>query len=86
MIDNICVLFFNSNKYFNSYNEAYFNSKKPGCDKTIYYVFTPTMQRYKRVCELENAYRKYFQKHFSCTYFDFKNKEMVNQLNLFKEV
>lgn len=85
MIDDILVLYENSGKYFGSYSTAFMNSRKPGCKKEVYYVFTPTMQRCRRVCELENLYRKYFAKH-NCTYYDFKNKTMIEQLNLLKDM
>lgn len=86
MIDDIFVLFENSGKYFSSYKYAYLNSLNAGSNKQVYYVFTPTMQRCKRVCELENLYRKYFRENYDCSYFDMKTKTMVNQLNIFKEV
>lgn len=85
MIDDILVIYENSGKYFGSYNTAYMNSRRSGADKKVYYVFTPTMQRCRRVCELQNIYNRYFKKHFSCTYFDFSNKTMVEQLNIFKD-
>lgn len=85
MIDDILVIYENSGKYFGSYYSAFMNGKRPGSKKEVYYVFTPTMQKCRRVCELENLYRKYFSKHH-CTYYDFKNKTEIEQLNLLKEV
>lgn len=85
-IDNIFLLYENSEKYFTSYDAAYFNSKKPFQQKTVYYVFTPTMQRFKRVCELENASRKYFQKTVDCDFYNIFTKTGSKQLKLIGEV
>lgn len=85
MIDDVFVIYENSNKYFGSYDIAYYNSRRPGSDKTVYYVFTPTMQRCKRVGELEKLCRDYFDKN-DCTYLDVFNKVIYKQLNLLKEV
>lgn len=85
-VDNIFVLYENSEKYFKSYEEAYFNSKKPFMNKTVYYVFTPTMQKYKRVCELEKACRDYFNRVADCDYLDLFTGQSFKQIKLFKEV
>lgn len=85
-VDDIFVVYMNSNKAFKSYDEAYFNSKKPCMDKTVYYVFTPTMQRFKRVCELEKACRDYFQKVADCDYLDIITGQAYTQLKLIKEI
>lgn len=85
-VDNIFLLYCNSDKYFPSYEAAYFNSKKPLQSKQVFYVFTPTMQRFKRVCELENAARKYFNKVCDCDYFDIFTKKGIKQLNLIGEI
>lgn len=85
MIDEIFVLYENSGEIFPTYNKAYFNSKKPFKKKQVYYIFTPTMTRYKRVGELENAYRRYFLNRIGCEYFDIKNKFGVSQLKLIGE-
>lgn len=82
MIDEIFVLYENSGKYFNSYNNAYFNSKNAGCDRQVYYVFTPTMQKFKRVYELENACREYLRNCYDCDYLDIITKVRTKQLRL----
>lgn len=85
-IDNIFLLYENSGKHFNSYEQAYFNSKKIGSDKQVYYVFTPTMQKFKRVCEIENACKKYFNNVADCDYLNIITGDSVKQLKLIKEV
>lgn len=85
-VDNIYILFENSSKYFKSYDEAYFNSKKPFQDKRVYYVFTPTMQRFKRVCEIENACRNYFRNVADCDYFDIITGQSSKQLKFIEEI
>lgn len=83
-IDEVFILFKNSGKYFSTYEEAFKNGKyKPGQEKQVYYVFTPTMQEVKRVSELENVARKYFNKTFDCDYFDIFRKQLVKQFKLF---
>lgn len=84
-VDEIFVLYKNGEKYFNSYAAAYFNSKKPCMPKTVYYVFTPTMQEFKRVGELENACRKYFNHVADCDYFDIITKQSFKQLKIIGE-
>ena len=78
MIDDIFVVYENSGKYFANYNVAYYNSKKPGNNSRVYYVFTPTMQKVKTVPELENLYRNYF----NADYFDINKKEFTTQLSI----
>lgn len=85
-VDNIFILYENSEKLFNSYDEAYFNSKKPFQLKSVYYVFTPTMQKFKRVCELEKACRDYFRKTADCDYLDIITGQCITQMKLFKEI
>lgn len=85
-IDEIFLLYENSGKYFKSYDEAYYNSKKPGQLKQVYYVFTPTMQRFKRVCEIENGARKYFNKVANCDFYNIFTKQGSKQLKLIGEV
>lgn len=82
MIDEIFVIYENSGKCFSSYNSAYFNSKNPGCDRQVYYIFTPTMQRFKRVSELENACRQYLLNSYDCDYIDIISKIRTKQLKL----
>ena len=85
-VDEIFVLYKNGEKYFKSYEEAYFNSKKPFMPKGVFYVFTPTMQEYKRVCELENAVRKYFNRVADCDFYDIISKQSFKQLRLIGEI
>lgn len=85
-VDEIFILYENSEKYFKSYDEAYFNSKKPFQQKSVYYVFTPTMQKYKRVCELEKCCRDYFNKVADCDYLDIITGQKITQMKLFKEI
>lgn len=84
-VDEIFVLYKNSGKYFKSYEEAYFNSRKPCMNKQVYYVFTPTMLEYKRVGELENASRKYFNKVADCDFYDIVHRQSFKQLRLIGE-
>ena len=81
-VDEIFLMYENSEKYFKSYEEAYFNSKKPFQQKQVYYVFTPTMQKFKRVCELEKAVRDYFKNTVDCDYFDIFRHVGSKQLKL----
>lgn len=85
-VDEIFILYENSDKYFKSYDDAYYNSKKPLQQKTVYYVFTPTMQRCKRVCELEKLCRDYFNKAYDCDYLDIITGQAITQMKLFKEI
>lgn len=86
MIDDIFVLYENSGQYFSSYDNAFYNSKNAGRSRVVYYVFTPTMQKFKKVCELENAYRKYFSKVIDCDFYNIFTKKGTKQLKLIKEV
>lgn len=85
-VDSIFVLYENSGKYFKSYEEAYFNSVKPMQQKQVHYVFTPTMQKYKRVGEIENASRQYFNRVSGCDYFNIFTRQGSKQLNLIGEL
>lgn len=85
-LDEIYVLYENSGKYFKSYDEAYYNSKKPFMLKGVNYVFTPTMQKFKRVCELENACRSYFNRIADCDYLNVITGQSNKQIKLFMEV
>lgn len=85
-VDSIFILYENSDKYFKSYDEAYYNSKKPFQQKTVNYVFTPTMVKYKRVCELEKACRDYFNRVSDCDYLDIITGQSFKQLKFIKEV
>lgn len=86
MIDNIFVIYKNSDKFFPTYDDAWKNSRKPFQQKQVYYVFTPTMQECKRVSELENLYRKYFNKTVDCDFYDIINKKGTKQLKLIGEL
>lgn len=86
LVDEIFVMYENSEKYFKSYDEAYYNSKKPFQNKIVYYVFTPTMQKFKRVCELEKSCRDYFNKVADCDYLDIITGKSSKQMKLFTEV
>lgn len=85
-VDNIFILYENSSKIFKSYSEAYFNSKQPFQDKRVFYVFTPTMQRFQRVCEIEKACRDYFINVADCDYFDIITGVYSKQLKLIEEI
>lgn len=86
LVDEIFLLYENSEKYFKSYYDAYCNSKKPMQQKQIYYVFTPTMQKFKRVCEIEKCCRDYFKNTTDCDFFDIFRGTGSSQLKLFKEI
>ena len=81
-VDEIFVLYKNSEKYFSTYEQAYFNSRRPGMSKHIFYVFTPTMQQCKRVCELEKLCRDYFNKTADCDYLDIITGVSIKQLKI----
>lgn len=85
MIDLDYVSFENNGKLFPTYAQAYYNGRNCG-NCRVYYYFTLTGQKFKRVCELENAFRKYCQLRTGFDYFDFKNNLGVKQLNLIGEV
>lgn len=85
-VDNIFLLFENSGQYFKSYDEAYYNSRKPGMLKPVYYVFTPTMQKFKRVCEIEKCCRDYFNKVSGCDFYNIFTGEGSKQLKLIGEI
>lgn len=84
-IDNIFLLFENTGKYFPTYEQAYFNSKKPMMDKTVKYVFTPTMCSFKRVGEIERHAREYFNRVADCDFYDIFRKEGSKQLKIIGE-
>lgn len=67
-LDQIFVSYENSGKLFPSYEKAYFHGKTIGKEKTVYYIFTPTGERCKRVGELERVARRYFNKSFDCDF------------------
>ena len=81
-IDNIYLLYENSNKIFPTYNEAYFNGKKVGLEKTVYYIFTPTMRKFKYVKDLYKHSQEYFKNSFDTDYLDIISKRMYKQLKL----
>lgn len=85
-VDDIFLLYENSGKHFPTYEQAYFNSKKPFQQKQVYYVFTPTMQKCKRVCELENVARKYFNKAYDLDYLDIITGKGSKQLKIMEGV
>lgn len=84
-IDEIFLLFENSGKYFKSYDEAFNNSRKPFQEKQVFYVFTPTMQRFKRVGEIERACRNYFNKAVDCDFYNIFTGEGSKQLKFIGE-
>lgn len=84
-VDRIFILYENSGKYFKSYEEAYFNTKKPFAQKTVNYVFTPTMCKYRRVSELESASKEYFNRVSGCDFYDIVHRVGTKQLNLLGE-
>ncbi|UPW41783.1 hypothetical protein [Peromfec virus RodF7_10] len=81
-VDRIFILYENTGKYFKSYEEAYFNTRKPRMQKTVYYVFTPTMCKYKTVSELEKASKDYFNRVFNCDFYDIIHRVGSKQLSL----
>ena len=85
-VDDIFLLYENSEKYFRTYDEAYYNSKKIGQNRQVYYVFTPTMQRFKRVCEIEKCCRDYFKNTTDCDFYDIFRGQGTSQLKLFEEI
>lgn len=84
-VDEIFLLYENSGKYFKTYNDAWRNSRKPLQEKQVYYVFTPTMYRYKRVGEIERASQNYFRKTSDCDFYNIFTGESSKQLRLFGE-
>lgn len=84
-VDKIFLVYENNGKIFNSYAEAY-NYSRRFTNKCIYYVFTPTMQRFKRVCEVEKACRDYFKGVTGFEYYNIFTNEGCQQLSLLKEV
>lgn len=81
-IDDIFLLYENNDKYFPTYELAYFNSKRAGSSKRVNYVFTPTMAKYKRVCEIEKACRDYFNEVIDCDFYNIFNKTGYKQLQI----
>lgn len=81
-VDEIYVLYKNSDKFFKTYSQAYFNSKQPFAKKQIFYVFTPTMQECLKVSELESIAKNYFLQTADCDFFDIVNKFSSKQLKL----
>lgn len=84
-VDRIFILYENTGKFFKSYEEAFFNTKNPRTEKTVYYVFTPTMCRYRTVRELEDASKRYFNRIIGCDYYDIFHRVGTKQLNLLGE-
>ena len=84
-VDEIFLLYENSGKYFKSYDDAYYNTKKPCQEKTVYYVFTPTMVKFKRVGELERHARNYFNKTTDCDFYNIFTKQGSKQLKIIGE-
>lgn len=84
-IDEIFLLFENSGKYFKSYDDAFYNSKKPFQEKRVYYVFTPTMQKFKRVGEIERCARNYFRNTVDCDFYNIFTGEGSKQLSFIGE-
>lgn len=85
-VDRIFILYENSGKYFKSYAEAYFNTRKPRAQKTVYYVFTPTMCKYKTVSDLENASKDYFNRIVGCDFYDIFHRVGTKQLNFLEDI
>lgn len=80
-IGEIYLLYEIGGKYFKTYSEAYFN-RKYSC-KPVYYVFTPTMEKFRRVCELYRSARTYFNKLNDTDYFDINTMSGFKQKELF---
>lgn len=85
MIDLEFVSYDVNGKLFPSYKEAWYYAKSIGIRKVKYY-YTITGQSFNRVCEIENAHRRYCQKVTGCDYYDFKFKLGFKQLNLIGEL
>ena len=81
-LDSIYLLYENTNKIFSTYSEAYFNSKKIGSDKTVFYVFTPTFNKFKYVGDLYKFAQEFFDKHYEGFYLNPMTKQMYQQLKL----
>lgn len=81
-IDSIYMLYENSNKIFNTYNEAYFYGKTKGFEKTVYYIFTPTMDKFKYTRDLYKFVENYFRNNYDCDYLNIISKKMFKQLKL----
>lgn len=69
MIDKKYVMYAVGDKWFDTYDKAYFYRKNYRISYPVLYVFTPTEKLYKRVSELETAFKNYFD----CDYFDGTN-------------
>lgn len=82
-IDSIYLLFENSGKYFNSYNEAYFYGKDKGYEKNVFYVFTPTMKKFSTVRELNEHSQEFFRRTYDTDYLDLLSRTLHKQLKLF---
>ncbi|WGL31044.1 hypothetical protein [Dipodfec virus UOA04_Rod_680] len=80
-LDSIYILYKNGNRYFNTYEEAYFYRKSHNRE-SVYYVFTPTMQEFRHVGELYHHSKLYFNKNFGCDFYDIVNKTGFKQLQL----
>lgn len=81
-LHDIYVLYKNSNKYFSTYEDAWKHHYLTG-SKNVKYVFTPTMQEFKNVSELEHGARLYFNNSFDMDYLDVITKTGFKQQKLF---
>ncbi len=79
---NECVIYMCGDKVFGSYNQAFFYYKK--IHKPIYYVYTPTMCKFKYVSDLDNHHKDYMNRTFKSDSYDFKKKVLIKQLNFWK--
>lgn len=84
-VDKVFLLYENTGKYFKSYEEAYFNTRKPRTQKTVFYVFTPTMCKFKTVAELEAHSKDYFNRVCDCDFYDIFRRQGSKQLSLIGE-
>ena len=84
MLDNIYLLFENNGKYFGSYDEAWKNHYKSNVKK-VRYCFTPTMQLFNRVNELEKHARDYFNKSVGLDYINVISGEGYKQIKFIGE-
>lgn len=85
MLDDIYVLYENAGKFFPTYNDAWKNTYTSH-SKTVRYCFTPTMQLCKRVSELENVARKYFNRSYGLDYMNVFTGEGHKQLKIIGEI
>lgn len=76
------VLYNCGDKWFGTYNLAYFYSKK--INKPVYYVHSVTMYKFRKVADFDRHHLNYVKNHFHCDYLDLIKRERIKQLDLLK--